>query len=126
MIRRVQSLLSILVVASATMFGGCVVETTSDDAPSEALDELIDHNADGTPSFQEPAEQGSATQIESPILVTRGAPASASKDWASGESRPIPWHQSSTSAAGTGTAAADEDGDSPPVSPPVKNPGGGR
>lgn len=126
MIRRVQSLLSILVVASATMLGGCVVDATSDDPPSEALDELIEHNADGTPSIQEPAQQGSATQLEAPKLLSRGAPAGATKDWASGESRPIPWHQSSTSAAGNGAATADEDGDSPPVFPPIKAPGGGR
>lgn len=122
MIRRIQSLLSILVVASASMLGGCAVSTAPDgEAAGSAVDALVDLDADGTPDAEEETadEPAPPSHVAPRLDVARGNPVRDQQDWATTEPQPVPWHETKNSATG----ANDDDDDGNPLWPSV---GGGR
>lgn len=119
MICRVQSLLSILAVASAATLGGCAVGTVPDDESSQSVvDALIDRDADGTAEPEAEAETEPSAQVLPPDLAERGTPSRYTRDWVSTEPQPVPWRETSAS-----SASADDDESSPLPPPPGQGEG---
>jgi hypothetical protein len=125
MIRRVQSLLSVLLVASATMLGGCVADAGSDNPSDNSVDALTDPGSEPAAS-EDASEPASSVTPEAPTVDARTVAVHDRSGWGSGDPQPIPWHETKTSGVGNddeGTESGNVDPDRAPVPPSVTGPG---